>query len=159
MQASAEANSFREHTTLVQVAREIAIDHKPIDDILKEYSISAEEWSSLKANDDFIRLLNSEIVAWQSAQNTHERLKLKAAALLEEWLIEANARLYDPQESLSAKTELAKLISRIAEVGDSGGGDGSGKFNVTINLGADAQLKFEKQLPTKVIDVTPQEAT
>jgi hypothetical protein len=34
-------------------------------------------------------------------------------------------------------------------------GEGAERFSVTINLGADAKLTFQKEIPAKVIDVTP----
>lgn len=145
---------FEDQTRLVQIAREIAINHKPIETILKDYSIDGEEWVKLQGNQEFVRVLETEIIAWQGAQNTHERTRLKAAALIEEWLVEANARLYDASETLSSKTELAKLIARIADMGVTGAGIAGGggeRFTVTINLGADAKLQFQKELPPTVI--------
>ena len=149
-----KAVGFSDQAKLVQIAREIAINHKDVDDILKDHSITQEEWDELRESQEFARLLEGEIVAWQSATNTHERTKLKAAALIELWLEEANARLYDGKETLSAKTELAKLIARIAEMGasTSAGAELGGKFSVTINLGAAQQIKIERELPPKVID-------
>lgn len=155
MAALAVQKPFEQQTKLVQMAREIAINHKDIETILKDYSITPETWDKIQGNPEFIKLLEGEIIAWQGAQNTHERTKLKAAAVIEEWLVEANARLYDEEETLTAKTELAKLIARIGEMGVANSnvnGAGGERFTVTINLGADSQLKFEKQLPPKVID-------
>lgn len=139
---------------LVRLAREIAINHFPIETILEQYQISPETWSKIKENPRFQALLKLEIEEWTGALNTHERTKLKAAAMLEEWLPEGNARLNDRSESLSAKTELLKLLVRIAGMGISdasvvGAGE---RFSVTINLGADNQLKFEKQLAPTTID-------
>jgi hypothetical protein len=65
--------------------------------------------------------------------------------------------MHDRAESLAAKTELAKLISRIAGVGlndASVAGVGEG-VKITINLGQDANLKFEKVVTPKVIEATP----
>lgn len=142
-------------SNLVKLAREIAINHKEVETILNEYSISPDQWSKINEDPEFIQLLQSEIVAWQGAQNTHERTRLKAAALIEMWLEEANQRLYDRDETLTSKTELAKLLARIAEMGTTNSsitGPAGERFTVTINLGADAQLKFDKTLPAQVID-------
>lgn len=151
---------FGDTTKLVQVARQIAINHKDIESILDDYSITPQQWEKLQSSPDFIRVLETEIVAWQSAQNTHERTRLKAAALIEEWLLEANTRLYDKDETLPAKTELAKLIARIAEMGVNNANVAAGgeRFTVTINLGASNELKFEKELPPKVIEAQPTES-
>lgn len=145
---------------LIKLAREIAIDHHSIETILQRYGISSERWAKLQKNARFNELLTSETQAWQSAVNTKDRTELKAAAMMEEFLPEAFERMHNPSDNLSAKVELAKLIARIAGLGLTGqGGDGSGgeRFSVTINLGADSKLKFEKELPRKVIDATPVE--
>lgn len=142
----------------VKLAREVAIDHFDLETILQHHQLTTEDWERVKENPHFQRLLRSEIEAWNGATNTHERTKLKAAALVEEWLPEANTRLHDSGETLPAKVELGKLLTRIAGMGLTGVGvEGapSEKFSITINLGADAKLQFEKQLPPKVIDATP----
>lgn len=139
----------------MKLAREIAINHREVEDILKDYSVSTEEWSKLQEDPEFARLLASEVEAWQSAINTHDRTKLKAAALMEMWLEEAQFRLHDPGEALPAKVELAKLIARIAEMGLTNAnvtGGGGEKFSVTINLGSDSQIKIAKELPPQVIE-------
>lgn len=140
----------------VKLAREIAINHYDTETILKHYRITTDEWERIIAHPRFLELLEAEQQAWNGALNTHERTKLKAAALVEEWLPEANQRLHDSGENLNAKVELGKLLARIAGMGLQNaaveGAQGE-KFSITINLGADAKLKFEKQQVTsKVID-------
>lgn len=138
---------------LVKLAREIAINHFPVETILERYQITPENWETVKASPRFQQLLEHEIQEWNGALNTHQRTSLKAAAMIEEYLPEGNSRLHDSRENLPAKVELLKLLAKIARMDSSGdGGGGSGeKFSVTINLGNDQKLTFEK----KVIDVTP----
>lgn len=142
------------HTTLVKLAREIAIDHYTADEILSRNGLSATDWSQIQVHPRFRELLETELVAWHSATNTHERVKLKAAALIEEWLTEANTRIHDPKESLSAKTELGKLLTRIAGMGlnDTNINSQGEKMSITINLGEDSKLKFEKDITPRVIE-------
>jgi hypothetical protein len=140
--------------TLVKLARELAMDIYSIEDILKAHQIELEQWENIQEMSRFQALLETESAQWNGALNTSERVKIKAAALIEEWLPEANERIHDKLETLTAKTDLAKLIRDLAGfsrggMGIEGGGE---RFSVTINLGADAQLKFEKQLSPKVID-------
>ncbi len=137
----------------VQLAREIAVDHFPLQEILDRYKLSQEDWDRIKEHPRFRQLLNDEIVAWQSAINTHDRVKLKSAALIEMWLEEANARMWDKTEALPAKTEVAKLVARLAGMGgnptmtNEGGGD---RLSITINLGEDKKLKFENNIPKTI---------
>jgi hypothetical protein len=139
---------------LIKLAREIAMDIQPLDTILKDNGVNQDQWDAIQSNTRFRMILESETSAWGSALNTQERLRLKSAAALEEWLPELFTRMNDRDESLNAKVEAGKLISRWAGVGIGGtqGVEGSEKFSVTINLGADNQIKIEKEVPYKVID-------
>ena len=55
---------------LIQLAREIAIDHLDTEAILNLYSISVDEWSAISHSRRFQELLAAEISAWQTAANT-----------------------------------------------------------------------------------------
>lgn len=138
---------------LLKLAREIATDLFDTETILKNHHIPTEEWERIKRDARFQQILRSELEAWHAASNTHERTKLKAGALIEEWLGEANARLYDKNETLPAKTELVKVLARVAGMGERAVGEGSSgeRLTVTINLGSDTKLQFDK-----IVDVTPQ---
>lgn len=140
--------------TLVRIARELAMDIHPVEEILKTHGIDSKQWENIQEMPRFRALLETEMAQWNGALNTHERVKIKAAAMIEDWLPEAYERLHDKAETLPAKTELGKLVRDLA--GFSKGGlnvEGGGeKFSVTINLGADSQLKFEKDVTPKVID-------
>jgi hypothetical protein len=144
---------------LVSLAREVAINIKPLDDVLKVYGLSFAQWESLRDAPRFTTLVEQHLLEWEAAKNTHERTKIKAAVMIEGWLPEAWARLHDQTENLNAKTELAKLVTRIAGMGldrvvDAGAG--GEKITVTINLGAGGdQLKFEQNFVPKVIDAAP----
>ena len=139
---------------LLQLAREIAMDIRPLDEILKVHDINQVQWDAIQANPRFRAYIESEAAAWHGTLNTHERVKLKAAAILEEWLPELSMRMHDRAENLIAKIEAGKLARDLAGFAKAGVGvEGSGeKFSVTINLGQDAKLTFEKQLPPVIID-------
>lgn len=143
------------HVKLVTLAREIALDLYGIEEILKRHRLSSEQWQRIQNHAGFQSVLAHQIQAWHSALNTTERVKLKTAIIVEEWLEEANRRIHDKNENLTAKTEVVKLLSRLAEMGlnnarvEGGGGE---KFSVTINLGNDAKLTFEKERAAPVIE-------
>jgi hypothetical protein len=144
---------------VVKLAREIAMDIQPIETILKQYSISPQRWEELQRNGKFVRLLESQVEEWNSALNTHERVRAKSAAMLEEWLPELNNRLHDRDIALPAKIEAGKMLTKMAGIGERemGAGGGGERFTVTINLGEDHKLKFEAALPSRVIDHDPEQ--
>lgn len=141
-----------EEVTALKLAREIAMSFNEIEDILKNHDISADRYAELQKNPYFQALVRSEVEAWTAATNTSERVKLKAAAMLEQWLPEAYARAHDRTEGLSAKVELMKLIKSLTGFGVSAAEGGGERLSVTINLGADSTLKYEKTIAPPIIE-------
>ena len=144
---------------LLRLSREIARDIHPLETILERFQIDLNTWETIARIPRFNALLQSETEAWNSASNTQERLKIKSLSFTEEALPERYARLHAPREPLSSKVELLKTVGRFGGVG-AGQIEGSmgEKLTVTINLGADNQIKFEKDV-TPIIDVTPDVGT
>ena len=149
----ATLSSF-DDVTIVKLARSIAMDIHPIEQILATHGLDANQWETISKHDYFQTVLRSEIEAWNAATNTAERVRLKSLSFVEEALPEFYARVHDAREPLSAKTEVLKTVSRLAGVGGTGAEVGmtGEKVSITINLGADNQLKIEKALPAKVIE-------
>jgi hypothetical protein len=101
-------------------------------------------------------LLSSEVEAWQTALNTHERVKMKSASMLEEWLPDLNTRMHDHEETLPAVIEAGKMLARIAGLGmptDVVGNIGE-RFVINISMGPQAApLEFAKDVtPVKIIE-------
>jgi hypothetical protein len=144
---------------LLKIAREIAADIRPVEDILKLHGISDEQWEHLQTEPRFLNLLRSAVIEWQAVGNTADRVRVKTLAFTEEALPELYARLHDPKEPLSAKVELFKTIAKIGGVGERAGDAGGGqRMIVTINLGADHQLSFTKDI-TPTVQLLPDEVT
>lgn len=138
----------------VQLAREIAMDIHPLDHILKTHDVTEIRWAEIQNSPHFVRLLQSAVEEWNSALNTAERVKLKALSCLEESLPEFYARMHDPREALPAKVRAFEVFGNIAGLSKNGQVAGGGeRFNVTINLGADKQLKISAPQPD-MIDVS-----
>jgi hypothetical protein len=147
--------SYTTDVLFLRLAREVAMDLNDVETILKTHQLTPERWKAIREDPRFLRLLEGEVVAWHAAGNTHERTKLKAGALIEEWLLEANARIHDPKELLAAKNETVKILTRIAGMGldrTEAGGMGGERFSVTINMGDDKKLTFTKEVTPKVIE-------
>jgi len=143
--------------TLLKLSREIARNIHPLEQILERFGISPELWDVIRRNPRFIDFVRSETEAWESAASTDQRVRVKSLSMIEEALPEMYERMHDPREPLSSKVELFKTIGRFGGIGagsiDGVGGD---KLSVTINLGADNQLKFEKDVTPRVVDVMPE---
>lgn len=147
-------SAVHDEIRLVKLAREIAMDVKELDDILRVHDISHVDFERLKTNERFKAILTAEVVAWQGAINTNERVKVKAGSMLEEWLPELFSRINDRSESLSSKIEAGKLLERLAGMGSAAAKveAPTDRVSITINLGADNKLEFNKRLPPKVIE-------
>jgi len=143
---------------LVKLAREIAMGIKDLPDVLFDNSLTQLEFESIQRLPHFNKMLAAEIAAWGSATNTSERVKLKAGAMIEEYLPELYARLNDRDEPLMGKIKAMELISKMAGYGTTDipqEGKPGDRVHVIINLGADTRLEYRKTLPPKVIDHAP----
>lgn len=133
---------------LLVLAREIAMDILPLETILETHEITQDEFNAYKNNPMFQRALSEQVMAWNSALNTHDRVKLKAAASIEGVLEELHGRMHDRSESLMAKAKVAELVAKLAGMAQPASAQsGANGFSVTINLGNSAQ--------PIVIDSTP----
>lgn len=132
---------------LVKLAHEIAAAIHPLSDILKVHRISDSDWEEIRELARFQQYLAQASADWNSAMNGPERVKVKAAAMLEEWMPELYVRMMDRHEPLSSKIEAGKLVRDLAGFSKNGvAAESIGeRFSVTINLGADAKLTFEKE--------------
>lgn len=139
---------------ILKLAREIAMDIRPTDEILESHGINHQKWEEMRENPYFQAVLAQEIEAWQGAMNTAERVKLKSLAFVEEALPEFYARAHDPKEHLSAKIEVLKTISKFAGIGGNNfdASLGGERLSVTINMGADQTLRIERDITSQVIE-------
>ena len=140
---------------IVRLAREIAMQLRDLPDILKSHGIPQSEFDRLKAHPYFVSVLTSELAAWEAAGNTHDRVKLKSAALIEEWLPELYASMHDKKEALSSRVKAAELAAKLAGMGVYDAkleGTAADRVQITINMGADRKLEINKGMLPKVID-------
>ena len=138
---------------VVRLAREIAMDIQPLNKILEQYAISNETWSELQRNSRFRMILACEAEAWSTAMNVHERVKVKSAAMLEEFLPELYARMNDREQAFPAVIEAGKMLAKMAGIGNERGDATAAigeRFVINISMGPQvAPVEFTK-------DVTPQ---
>lgn len=149
-----------EETRLVKLAREIAMDLHPLEKILEVHAVSKEDFERLKVTPYFCRLLGAEIGAWQTAGNTQERVKLKAGAMIEEFLPGLYARMIDPKEDLMKAVKAAELATKLAGLGVSEARtiDPNDRISITINLGEDSKLVY-RPVPPEVTQTIEHQST
>ena len=135
-----------------KLARWIATELYELPEILEKLGLSEEFYAYITSQPDYAAMLLRERDLWNDPVNVSERVKSKAGTIIEKWLVEAWARMHDQEETLAAKTELAKLITRLAGMGvdrTSLNGVEHDRFVVNINLGQD-KLTYSKE-----INITP----
>lgn len=137
---------------MLHVARELALDIYPLEDILANARVTDEEFERWSGNPHFQSILTDEVAKWTAATNTHERVRVKAAVVMEDWMETAAGILNDRTEPLSGRAEVAKLLSDLSGMRQKAGADAGGgeRLSITINLGEDKTLTIDK--PIKVID-------
>lgn len=145
----------KQEIDIVKLAREIAMDLRPLKDILEHHQIDQPTFEKLKRQPYFSRVLAAEVEAWQSAVNTSERVRLKSQAMMEELLPDLYKRMVAPKEDLMKVVKGAELVAKLANLGESDGKiNPSDKVVITINMGAE-RLQVAKQVTPQVIDHEP----
>jgi hypothetical protein len=145
---------------LAKLAREMAMavrDHK---EIFKDFDITEESYYEITKNEFYKRAKDQFAIEWNSALSATDRVKVISASYLEQMLPVLGAKATDPKENTGAATEIAKLFSRNAGIGEgkTDGKSASERFIITINLGSDTEgkpmvEKFDKSVAIDVHDV------
>ena len=154
MSGATELTPVNSEVLLLSLAREIAQDILPIETILSNHKIDRNQFETIAKLPRFQALLSDAITAWTAAQNTGERVKLKTLSSIEESLPQLHADLNDQRHGLNHRVELLKAMARIAGLSERSvdtGGAGE-RVSITINMGADKELKVAADLPARVIE-------
>jgi hypothetical protein len=130
---------------LAALAREIAMDIFPLETIIELHRLTDDEWATIQRNPKFISMLADMTAEWQSAMNTRERVKIKAATGLESILETYIRDIGDPSIPLAQRVEAGKFLARVGELDGNqqivGGGAPGSSFHIRIDLGQAKQFK------------------
>lgn len=135
---------------LARLAREIAMDIKERHGVLKEYKLTEPQYEFLEANNDFYKAaLHAACIEWHAPLTTQERIKVEAAAILEDSLLDIGSRMRTKAEPLTGVVEAAKLFAKVAGVGERefGSGTPGERFVINIDLGGDQKLVVQSTSP------------
>lgn len=128
---------------LSKLARELAMDIKEEHVILKEFKLDNAQFEYLKAYNDFFReAFAAACKEWHAPLSTQDRIKVEAAAILEDSLLGLGARMQNKGEGLPGVIEAAKLFAKVAGVGEraDGGAAPGERFSINIDLGGDTKI-------------------
>jgi hypothetical protein len=128
---------------LAKLAREMAMDIKERTTILKEFALTEAQYDFLEAHNEFYRqALAAACKEWHAPLTTQERIKVEAAAILEDSLLVLGSRMQNKGEGLPGVVEAAKFFAKIASVGERENGPVSPgeRFTINIDLGGDKSL-------------------
>lgn len=146
----------KQEIDIVKLAREIAMDLRPLKDILEHHRVDQPSFEKLKRHPYFSRVLAAEVEAWQSAVNTGERVRLKSQAMMEEFLPDLYKRMVAPKEDLMKVVKGAELVAKLADLGQSNKEQNPGdKVVIHIDMGQAGQMKVAKEVTPQVIDHAP----
>jgi hypothetical protein len=122
---------------LAALAREIAMDVFDVPKILEIHRLSDAEWQKISANQKFQEMLRGLVSEWQSATNTKERVRVKAATGLEMQLEIYIRDISDPKIPLAQRVEAGKFLARLGELDGSqiAAGGGGAAFQINLNIG------------------------
>jgi len=138
------------------LAREVAMDIFPLDDILKVHQLSGDDWDELCANPRFKAMLDQMMREWASAASTPERTRIKAATGVESHIETLIQDIGDRTMPLTQRVEAMKFLARVGELdgGKQALGAGGAPFSININIGTQEPIvaTFE---PRIMVDVTP----
>lgn len=131
--------------TMSRLAREVAMDIKERHTILKDFGLTQVQYDFLEGNNEFYRsALAAACHDWHAPLSTAERIKVEAAAILEDSLLGLGARMQNKGEGLPGVIEAAKLFAKVAGVGEREGGTlpSGERFVINIDLGADQKISI-----------------
>jgi len=120
------------------LAREIAQDIRPLEEILLDYGFTGQNdprWLAVRESPAFGTLLAQSIEEWNSAKTTRQRIRLKAAAIVEQSLPTVFTIINDTTEKAADRIRMLEVVGRFANIdAETKTPQTNGGFAVTINI-------------------------
>jgi hypothetical protein len=138
-----------------RLAREIAMDILELDEILALHQLDAEEWQQIQADVRFQGMLDDMRRQWNSADNTKERVRVKAATGIEMALDTVVLELMNPTIPLAQRVSAFQMLAKLGDLEikpDAPVVAPGDRVTISINIGGDPKV-VEKAAIT--IDAEP----
>ena len=120
--------------------------------VKKKYRLAESAWETLGSNDALVEKIEAEKVRrirdGSSKREKAQALIVKAPGILD-------GIMSDPSASPRHRVDAIKVLDDFAANGPGQNAPASDRFQITINLGADLQLKFDKSRMPDVHDIDP----
>lgn len=119
-------------------------------DICKHCGFTEERGRAVQATEAYRRYFEAARREWTSEKNTVAAAEYESAVAYRASIPHLYSMLHDPELPGTARIEAAKLLRAAGKVGErSAVGDGGGgeMVKITINLGSDQKITFEKPAP------------
>lgn len=124
-----------------RLAVELAVQLRPVNDILSAYSVT-RNGLAVKLKDPMFRdMIKQAKRLWTSDLSVKERIRLKSAMLVEDSLLTVFQVIHDRENAIPAKLDAFKQLARVAEVDtpERKNGETGSRFTVAINLGSSTE--------------------
>jgi hypothetical protein len=120
-----------------RLAIEIAVQLRPINEILVAYSTTRSELAHKLKDPMFRAMVKQAKHIWSSDLSIKERIRLKSQILVEDSLLSLFSIIHAPDNAIPAKLDAFKQLARVAEVDtpERARGESGTRFTVQINLG------------------------
>lgn len=121
-----------------RLAWEIAAEIAPIPDILKRYDISPVDFKNKLKDPMFRTAIREAKSMWKSDLNVQQRIRVKAAMLVEDSLLDVFAIIKNENMPAASKLDAFEKLTKTADLTPKAGkGDGGGgsSFKINIHLG------------------------
>jgi len=141
----------------LSVARKVAMNMGKLDNVLEECDLTTAAYEWLSKDPFYIDALAKATEEWRDIKSTQQRVILKAAAIVEDSLLVAGARLSNKLEPLEKVAQLTKVYADIAGLGKQQVGNApQERVTISIDFGADTKLLVEKTIESSPLEENSQ---
>lgn len=152
-------NTEIDQIAIMRLAREISRELKPLEAVLDDMKITAEQFERIQNNPLFHFHLTEEAGLWSATtkENLRNRIAVKAAFAVDELMKEAIDLVQDKKLGGEARIKALQFLAKLGQLGEGNvtKDDGSGRVTINILMG-DKKLSFDKDNQPKIVDVTPE---